>query len=157
MNLGPILRAMKHNRTRVTLLVLEIAMTLAIVTNCVNVILAERARMKVPSGFDDDNILWVNALPFTAEFREEAVLNTTVDADLRRLRAIPNVKSVANSSLRLWEGAASSTSIKPVGTQQVPIGTQISWSTADIFDTLGIRITEGRGFVESDHGVGQQP
>lgn len=157
MNLGPILRAMKHNRTRVTLLVLEIAMTLAIVTNCVNVILAERTRMKVPSGFDDDNILWVNALPFTAEFREEAVLNTTVDADLRRLRAIPNVKSVANSSLRLWEGAASSTSIKPVGTQQVPIGTQISWSTADIFDTLGIRITEGRGFVESDHGVGQQP
>ena len=157
MNIGPILRAMKHNRTRVTLLVLEIAMTLAIVTNCVNVIIAERAKMTVPSGFDDDNILWVHARPFTPEFREEAVVNSTIDADLRRIRAIPNVKAVANSHFRLWEGGGSSTSIKPVATQQTPISTQIYWSTSDVFKALGIRITEGRDFVESDHGVGQQP
>lgn len=156
MNIGPILRAMKHNRTRVTLLVLEIAMTLAIVTNCVNVILAERAKMAVPSGFDDDNILWVHALPFTPEFQEDALINTTIVADLRRLSAIPNVKAVANSHFRLWEGGGSSTSIKPVGTKQVPIGTQIYWSTSGIFDALGIRITEGRNFAESDHGTGPE-
>ena len=65
--MGPIIRAMNHNRTRVVLLVLEIALTLAIVTNCVNVILAERAKMREPSGFDDDNIVWVHARPFAPE------------------------------------------------------------------------------------------
>lgn len=156
MNIGPILRAMKHNRTRVTLLVLEIAMTLAIVTNCVNVIIAERAKMKVVSGFDDDNILWARARPFTPEFREDALLNTTIDSDLRRLRAVPNVTAVANSSFQLWEGGGSSTSIKPVGTQNAPTSTQIYWSTSDIFKTLGIRITEGRDFAANDHGVGPE-
>lgn len=157
MNLGPILRAMKHNRTRVTLLVLEIAMTLAIVTNCVNVIIAERAKMNRPSGFDDDNILWARALPFDTSFRDDQLVNTTIDADLRRLRAIPGVKAVSNSHFRLWEGGGSSTSIKPVGTKQLPSSTQIYWSTSDVFKSLGVKITEGRDFVESDHGIGNQP
>jgi putative ABC transport system permease protein len=156
MNIGPILRAMKHNRTRVTLLVLEIALTLAIVTNCVNVIIAERAKMQVPSGFDDENILWVRARPFDTAFQEDELVNTTIDADLRRLRALPNVKAVANSHFQLWEGGGSSTSIKPVGTKQAPTSTQIYWSTSDIFKTLGVKITEGRDFAESDHGVGPE-
>src|SRR5688500_16468106 len=139
MNIGPILRAMKHNRTRVTLLVLEIAMTLAIVTNCVNVIMAERAKMNRPSGFDDDNILWVRARPFTPEYREDAFVNNTIDADLRRLQAIPGVKAVANSHFQLWEGGGSSTSIKPVGTSQAPVATQAYWSTNKIIETLGVK------------------
>src|SRR5687767_1191056 len=100
--MGPIIRAMNHNRTRVVLLVLEIALTLAIVTNCVNVILAERAKMKTPSGFDDDNILWVRARPFTPEYQEDAFLNNMVDADIRRIQAIPGVRSVANTHFQLW-------------------------------------------------------
>jgi putative ABC transport system permease protein len=156
MNIGPIIRAMKHNRTRVTLLVLEIAMTLAIVTNCVNVIIAERAKMKVESGFDDDNILWVHARPFTPESREDAFVNTTIDADLRRIQAIPGVKAAANSHFRLWEGGGSSTQIKPVGTAMTPVGSQIYWSTKDIFETLGVKIIEGRGFREGDHNIGPE-
>ncbi|HYR27843.1 MAG TPA: hypothetical protein VEU30_05225, partial [Thermoanaerobaculia bacterium] len=93
MNIGPILRAMKHNRTRVVLLVLEIALTLAIVTNCINVILAERAKINQPSGFDDDNILWVHARPYTAESKEDPFVNTMIDADLRKIQAIPGVKA----------------------------------------------------------------
>ncbi len=50
MPIGPILRAMKHNRTRFVLIVLEIAITLAIVTNAVNMILAQRAQMLKASG-----------------------------------------------------------------------------------------------------------
>ena len=45
MPIGPIFRAMTHNRTRVVLIILEIAVTLAIVTNCVNMIVDERSKM----------------------------------------------------------------------------------------------------------------
>lgn len=156
MNLGPILRAMKHNRTRVTLIVLEIALTLAIVTNCVNVIIAERAKINQPSGFDDDNILWVHAKPFSEEYKQDAFVNTMVDADLRRIRAIPGVKAAANSHFRLWEGGGSSTSIRWVNGKGSGVGTQIYWSSTGIFDTLGVRIIQGRGFVEGDHNTGPE-
>ncbi len=156
MNIGPILRAMKHNRTRVALLVLEIALTLAIVTNCINVILAERAKINHPSGFDDENILFVHARPYTPESKEDAFVNTMIDSDLRKLQAIPGVKAAANTHFRLWEGGGSSTGIKPVGTNTSPVSTQIYWSSKEIVQTLGVRIVEGRDFREGDHNVGPE-
>ena len=157
MNIGPILRAMKHNRTRVVLIVLEIAMTLAIVTNCVNVILAERAKMSRTSGFDDENILWMNFRPFGAEFRETGYLDTIIDADIRTIASIPGVKAVANTSFQLWEGGGSSTHMVGTGTTKEPINTQIYYATKDIMQTLGSTIIAGRGFRDGDHGVGTAP
>jgi putative ABC transport system permease protein len=157
MNIGPILRAMKHNRTRVVLIVLEIAMTLAIVTNCVNVILAERARMSRTSGFDDDNILWMNFRPFTPEFRQPSFLDTTIDADVRTISAVPGVKAVANTSFQLWEGGGSSTHVLGVGSKVEAVNTQIYYATKDIMQTLGSKIVAGRGFRDGDHGVGTAP
>lgn len=154
--MGPLIRAMNHSRTRVVLLVLEIALTLAIVTNCVNVILAERAKMKVRSGFDDDNILWVRARPFTPEYQEDAFLNNMVDADMRRIQAIPGVRSVANTHFQLWEGGGSGTQINEAGTAKRPVGTQVYWSTKDILETLGMKIIAGRGFQDGDHNVGPE-
>jgi len=146
MNVGPILRAMKQNRTRVALIILEIAMTLAIVTNCVNVIIAERAKINRPSGFDDDNILWMHTRPFSPEFREDAAIDRAIQADLLTLRGIPGVKAAANTHFRLWEGGGSSTQVKAVGTTQTPRSTQVYRATTDIFNTLGVHIIEGRGF-----------
>lgn len=156
MNIGPILRAMKHNRTRVVLLVLEIAMTLAIVTNCVNVIIAERAKLNRPSGFDDENILWVRTRPFSPEFRENATIDVTADADVRALSSIPGVKAAASTNMLLWEGGGSSTIVRPVESQNRQ-STQIAWGTHDLTEVLGVRMVEGRGFREGDHGVGTQP
>jgi putative ABC transport system permease protein len=156
MNIGPILRAMKHNRTRVALIVLEIAMTLAIVTNCVNVILDERSKMNRPSGFDDDNILWMSSRPFADEFRKEGAIDTAVDADVRAIQGVPGVQAVANTHFQLWEGGGSGTAVKAVGAPGLPHGTQIYYATKDIFEALGVKIVEGRGFKEGDHGVGTQ-
>src|SRR5687767_5464088 len=140
MNIGPIVRAMKHNRTRVVLIVLEIAMTLAIVTNCVNVILAERAKMTKPSGFDDDNIVRLHVRPFGAEYRQAGFLDTQIDADLRAIAGVPGVAHAANTNFQLWEGGGSSSGVKPVGVVREPISTQIYYATKDITDALGVKI-----------------
>lgn len=157
MNIGPILRAMKHSRTRVVLLVLEIALTLAIVTNCVNVIIAERAKMQMPSGFDDDNILWVRARPFDPAFQEAAFMEPMIDTDVRTIEKIPGVNAVANSTFRLWEGGGSSSSLRPLKGTGGGTGAQIYYGTKDMLDSLGIRVTEGRAFQDGDHGVGTEP
>lgn len=156
MAFGPILRAMAHNRTRVILIVLEIAVTLAIVTNCVNMILDERRKMVQPSGFDDDNIVWVRSRPFRPEFRENQYLNNSIEADLRELRSIPGVRAVVNTSFRPWQGGGSSTMERAAGQKGPGLRTQIYYGRGDMFDTLGIKVLEGRAFIESDYNYDQQ-
>jgi len=157
MNIGPIVRAMKHNRTRVVLIVLEIGLTLAIVTNCINVILGERAKMMQLSGFDDDNIVFMLERPFTSLTDEDAFgraeerfLRTLIAQDLRTIAAVPGVRAVGNTSFQLWEGGGSSTRIKPFGVTREPVGTQIYFGTKDLMQALGAQIVMGRGFRDED-------
>jgi len=70
MEFGPIVRAILRNKIRFGLIVLQIAITLAVVSNAISMILAERARMLRPSGFDDANLLWVRSKPYAAAFGE---------------------------------------------------------------------------------------
>ena len=53
MELGPILRAMRRNKTRIGLIVFEVALTLAIVVNCITMISDARTKMVRASGFAD--------------------------------------------------------------------------------------------------------
>jgi hypothetical protein len=111
MNIGPIVRAMRHNRTRVVLIVLEIGMTLAIVTNCINVILGEREKMTRPSGFDDEHIVRLLQRPFAQEFKDNTFVGTTIARDLRTIASVPGVRAVANTHFQLWEGGGSSSGV----------------------------------------------
>lgn len=157
MHIGPILRAMKHNRTRVVLIILEIAMTLAIVTNCVNVILAERAKMSQKSGFDDDNILWMRVRPFSPDFEKPGVIDSAIDSDVRIIQSVPGVRAVSNTHFQLWEGGGSSTNVFALdGRNGDSQATQIYFGTKDLVDALGAKIIAGRAFRDGDHGVGTQ-
>src|SRR3954452_21235882 len=157
MNIGPIIRAMQHNRTRVVLIVLEIAMTMAIVTNCVNVIVYQRGKMNQKSGFDDDNIVRLNIRPYAAEFKNEEFLDNIIDQDVRTIQSVPGVKAAANTHFQLWEGGGSSTQIFVVGQNAQPMGTQIYYASRDIMKTLGATSFEGRAFQDGDHGIVHQP
>lgn len=157
MNIGPILRAMKHNRTRVVLIVLEIAMTLAIVTNCINVILAERARMSQTSGLDDDNILWMRLRPFSPDLAVQGATDPRIDADLRIIQGVPGVRAVSNTHFQLWEGGGSSTSaFAHGGPKGQSVSTQIYFGTRDLLDSIGATLVAGRAFRDGDHGTGTQ-
>lgn len=150
MSIGPIVRAMMHNKTRFLLIVLEVAITMAIVTNCVNMILEERKNLVRESGFDDDNIVWIRSRPFDPAFKEIPYMNESIDADLRTLSGIPGVKAAASTNFKPWQGGGSSNQLKAQGQKGDVFRTQSYYGTADLFDTLGIHVIEGRGFVPAD-------
>lgn len=155
MPIGPIFRSMIHNKTRVILIVLEIAVTLAIVTNCVNMINDARTSMIKPSGFDDDNLLWVRSAPFRPEFKENQFIRNHVDADLKVIRAIPGVKSVWNTNFLPWQGGGSSTTVKIAGSKMMPTRTQQYYGLGDLFETTGMSLVEGRKFQPGDYDYDQ--
>ncbi len=86
MEFGPILRAMTRSKVRYGLIVLEIALTLAVVTNCVSLIRDAQKELGKESGFDDANILTVRSQPFAPAFQEKGYLANSVRAGPRRPR-----------------------------------------------------------------------
>src|ERR1043166_312656 len=149
MHIGPILRAMSHNRTRLILIVLEIAITLTIVTNCLNMILDQRKATLKPSGFDDDNLLFVTAEPFGTEWKDQSFVDHAVQSDLAALQTVPGVKSAAATYFLPWQGGGSSGAFQ---TEGVPgkFQAQLYPTTSGLFDTLGVHLIAGRNFVPTD-------
>ncbi|MEO6326728.1 MAG: FtsX-like permease family protein [Thermoanaerobaculia bacterium] len=150
MQFGPILRAMARNKVRFGLIALEIALTLAIVTNCVNMIRVAKADMSQPSGFDDDNILTVRSQPFTSDFREEGYLDNAVRSDMEVMRHTPGVKAVTNSRFLPWQGGGSSSEVRIAGSKTEMLRTQVYGADGGTLDSLRAPIIEGRNFTQAE-------
>jgi putative ABC transport system permease protein len=147
---GPILRAMGRNKVRFGLIVAEVALTLAIVVNCVALIRDAQGRMAQPSGFDDDNIARVTSNPFEKSFREDGYLDNVLREDLSVLRSTPGVRAVSNTNFLPWQGGGSSTEMRPAGSKGEMFRTQVYNADEGTLDTLGIQVTEGRNFTREE-------
>jgi putative ABC transport system permease protein len=159
MDFGPIFRSLLRNRARVVLIVAEVALTLAIVANCMSLILDTRAQLARESGFDDDHMALIRTNPFAESLNQQAALDQLVDSDLRTLRALPGVRAASNTSLQPWDPGGSMTSVRVPGTRNEPLRTQFYSADPAVFDALGIHVVQGRGFTrdEFEHGASAGP
>jgi putative ABC transport system permease protein len=151
MEIGPIFRAMTRHRARSILIVAEVALTLAIVANCVSLIRDAQASMARESGFDDDNLLSIRCQTFAPAFDEREYVNATIDDDLRRLRAIPGVRDASNTFFLPWQGGGSSGEVKIAGGADTKFRTQMYRADPHVFDTLGINVIRGRNFTPQEY------
>jgi putative ABC transport system permease protein len=150
MEFGPIVRALSRNRMRTLLIVLQIAITLAVIANAVAMIKENRAKMLKESGFDDDNLLWVQSKPYAETFNERSFRITTTQSDVRALGGIPGIKAAANTNFVPWQGGGSSTEVKAAGGDGTMFRTQSYVTSPNILDTLGVHLVAGRTLQESD-------
>ena len=151
MELGPIFRSMMRNKVRFLVIAGEIALTLAVVVNCVNLIQNARSEMARPSGFDDENLLYVSSVPFHADFKEDSYLNNTIDEDMAVLRSLPGVAAVSHTYFLPWQGGGSSTTRKELGSEKEAQRVQSYPVYGDVVDTLGVRVVDGRNLEEADY------
>lgn len=150
LEVGPILRAMKRSKTRFGLIVLEVALSLAIVANCVTLILDARRSMARPSGFDDQALISVRSAPFDPAFREAGYLDNGVKQDLELLRSLPGVRAATNSRFLPWQGGGSSFEVRPQGSKGEMLRTQVYNADEGTFATLGVEVVEGRDFTREE-------
>src|SRR5690349_8598446 len=117
MDIGPIFRSLLRSRARFVLIVLEVALTLAIVANSISLILDARREIAKPSGFDDAKVILIQSRPFARALREPKAMTASAEQDLRVLRAQPGVEAASSTSFRPWAGGGSSTSVLQPGTK----------------------------------------
>ena len=147
MDIHPIVSALRRHRFAAALIVLEIALTCAIVCNAIFLIGDRLALMDRPSGVVEDELVRIRITGIGKPAGAQAV----TAQDLAALRAIPGVKSVAASNVvpfggSLWSTAASTVARDPAP----PIDVTVYMGSPDLIETLGVRLT-GRDFLPEEY------
>lgn len=140
--MGPILRALMKSKAAALLIVLEIALTLAIVSNTLSIIFDRIGAMRRPSGVEEDRVVSIQHAPAAPTYDAQA----GYEADLARLLSIPGVENATPmNTLPLTNGGWSSSVTLKAG-QDSDVGTAIYFADERTIPTLGLKLIEGRNF-----------
>jgi putative ABC transport system permease protein len=147
MEVLPILSAMRRNKVGAILVAVQMAATLAILSNALFIIQQHLALSSRPSGIDEANLFaisnqWVGTPP-----EESALLQT----DLAALRALPGViDAYATNSYPLTNsGWGDGADLKP---DQTKSSTHMARYFGDehTLNTLGVKLIAGRNFTAAE-------
>jgi putative ABC transport system permease protein len=142
MELRPILSAMRHRKTGVILIALQVALTLAILANALYVVSDRMKESQRPTGLDDDLVFHVSVTD-----KERDTTGAVAEADLDALRAMPGVVSAAwvNQIPLSNSGNNSGFDLKPNAEESVTTAATYI-ADPEIVATWGLRLVEGRPF-----------
>lgn len=148
MHFLPILSTLRRHRTAALLIVFEIALTCAIVSNAVFLITERLESIDRPTGLAEDELVRVRI----------AGIGKTTDAhaitaqDSAALRAIPGVKSVTTINMVPFGGSSWNTDISTIPDDpNRPINVAMYMATPGALDTLGVRLISGRDFTLEEY------
>jgi putative ABC transport system permease protein len=150
----PIVAALKHHKTTVALVAIEVALACAIITNALSLIGDSLAAMRVSTGVADTQLVWASTnyldLGQTNGTKSGAGL---VAADMAVLRDIPGVESVAETDgLPLGGGYISLDVYRQPGDMHSALDNVVEYlGTPGTLKTLGIHLTEGRDFLPQEY------
>jgi len=139
----PILAQLSRNKTGALLIALQVAMTLAIVTNAIDLIGSRLDSASRSSGVVDEELV----------LTERPILNGSVDTeslvrrDLVALRALPGVVSASVSNQVPLGQSGWNTTVSPsrdAGSPSTSAG--MFFDDGSLMETLGLRLIEGRRF-----------
>lgn len=145
----PILAALKRNKTGAILMVLQIALMVAFISNLASIVL-ERAALTVrPTGMDERNLF---AIGFRLTTGEETV--PMLQADLAKVRATPGVADATAINTYPLRGAGWSDGVShhPGRTSRQDQSAQTGVYGMDQhgIGTLGLKLVAGRNFAAED-------
>lgn len=146
MDILPILSTLRRHKLTSWLLILEIALTCAIVCNAVFLIGQRLQRMDMPSGVAEHELLQIQVADVTTPSNPYARLAE----DLAVLRQVPGVLSVASSNQVPFGHSSSNGNIRldPAQPERTLFAT--TYFGENLVPTLGTRLVSGRDLQPDD-------
>ncbi len=146
MEIRPIFSAMMRSKTGVILIAVQIALTLAILSNALYVVRDRTNEANRASGVDDANVFAI------------AVIDKSVDGAIARqkrdeeiLRAIPGVTGVSYTTQMPLSQSGSNTGLQTDPKQTESIASPAVYAGSEnLASTFGVKLIEGRDFNASD-------
>lgn len=150
----PIVSALKHHKTTVVLVVLEIALACAIVTNALFLIGDRLAAMHMQSGVADNELVWAQTRVLDLGQKSgRSDVGSVAAADLAALRGMPGVESVVmTNSLPLGGNYSSIAVYRHPGDEKGALSNVVEYlGTSGMLKTLGIDLSQGRDFRSQEY------
>lgn len=142
----PIISTLRRHKMAATLIVLEIALTCAIVCNAVFLIRERVDRMNRPSGCPEDELGYIQLTGIGVK----ADAGALTKQDIAALRAIPGVKQVSSVDMVPFGNSSWNNGISTV--KDDPNDTNAAMYVGrDILDTIGVRLIAGRAFTPDEY------
>jgi putative ABC transport system permease protein len=143
MNIRPILSSLHRHKITAWLLILQVALTCAIVCNAVFLIHQRLQRMDIPSGIAEHELLQIQF----AYIGDRPDAYAQAQTDLATLRQIAGVQAVALANqLPLSGHSMSNSGLKLRPRQQQNSLEVASYYGQNLLATLGVRLISGRDF-----------
>ncbi|MEJ0008812.1 MAG: FtsX-like permease family protein [Steroidobacteraceae bacterium] len=149
MQILAVLKSLRHNQVGTLLIVLQIAITLAVVSNCLSVILDNLAHMRRPTGVDEPNIFVIG----NQWLGNPADLGPRIQTDLAAIRLVPGHRGrpVHQQLSPAWRGRIRALSLTP--DQKGPTAPTAKYFVDEHgLATYGLKLATGRWFTADEVG-----
>ncbi|MBD9536800.1 ABC transporter permease [Stenotrophomonas sp. STM01] len=148
MEILPILTTLSRHKTAALLIVLEIALSCAIICNAVFIIRNRIAELQLSSGVADDELVYLA----TSSLLPDVNMDALRKQDLQALAAIPGVQAVSSVNQIPYGGNIWSSDVRLEASQTRPSATAaIYMDDGRMQQTFALRIAQGRGFNPDEY------
>ncbi|KPF48462.1 ABC transporter permease [beta proteobacterium AAP121] len=148
MDIAPIFSTLRRHKTAAALIVLEIALTSAIVCNALHLITTRVTQLQTPTGLVEDELVVLSARGTGSGGDADGI----TAQDLQALRALPGVKAATLSNQVVYANSSNNTSIGLEPGQHQTRMSAANYSASEGFiQTLGLKFVEGRDFRPEEY------
>lgn len=147
MDFIPILSTLRRHKTAASLIILEIALTCAIVSNAVFLIRDRMSRMDRESGLVEDEVVRVQV----TGIGKEADARSVTEQDLAEMRALPGVKFATSTNMVPFGNSSWNNSVSTIPKDPTPpVNVAMYMGSQDLVETMGLRLVAGRDFLPDE-------
>jgi putative ABC transport system permease protein len=147
MDIRPILSTLARHKTAAALIVLEVALSCAIVCNAVFLINNRIERMQRPTGMADNELVRVNI----GGIGKDEDADARVKQDVASLRALPGVKAANSINHVPFDNSSWNSSISLQPDQPMPNLNANVYLGEGVIETFGLSLVEGRDFTHDEY------
>lgn len=143
----PMLRTLLRQKYAMTMLVLQIALTLAVISNGLFIVSERLEVLKRPTGIDEANIFVLTSSGFTENFNPQ----NSIQTDLAELRQMPNIVNAASTYSFPYSGSSDWDELQTVaGSGQITVPAASYKLDEHGIDALGLALIAGENFSPND-------
>ena len=151
MDILPILATLKRHKTAAGLIVLQVALTCAIVSNALFLISQRVERINEPNGMAESEIVMLNLSGLSRSQDPDAASR----ADLEALRRLPGVQSVTMVNQLPYADNFNSSGIRtkpqPMGVGEKALRAANYFASEGWLQTMGLNLVAGRDFTVDEY------
>lgn len=156
MNIKALLKSLSLRKFATTLLILQLSLTIGLLVNTVILTFSAMDKLEKPLGFDVEQLVYVDLLPTSGEFRDPSYYQSITQQDIAKISELDGVISASYYNQLPIQRGGWNGNLQPADFPEDAVLPKYLnfvpqfYSSTNGLDNLGVEIVEGRALNASD-------